>query len=77
MKQWFYHFFTDETFFERTIRSCIVLVATILPNVTGLPSWVTGIGIAVAVWIGIGQKNNDPSYPVSVDNVTNGLKGVK
>ena len=69
MYGWFKKFFTDETFFERSMRSLIVLASFVLPTITGLPTWVTGLGTALAVFIGAGQKNNDPKYPVHEDNV--------
>lgn len=69
MIPFFKKLFTDETAFVRFMRALLALVAGLLPLVAGLPPWVTPVGTAIALFVGSGDKNNDPQHPVPSDNI--------
>jgi hypothetical protein len=65
MKEWFVKLFTDETFFERALRSCVAILGgglqfVQLPTHPTMESVLRGVGVAAvggALMIGAGEKN--------------------
>lgn len=72
MIPWITKLFTDETVFERLLRAALMFGALLAPQLTDAPQWVSAIGAALAVFIGIGEKN-----PPEVEDVIRSWRRVQ
>ena len=60
MVAWIKALFFDESRFDRFLRSGIAFAAILLPTIDGVPEWVKAVGVAAALFIPAGQKNDQP-----------------
>lgn len=60
MIAWFKALFFDESRFDRFLRAGIAFTAILLPTLEGVPEWVRALGVALALFIPAGQRNDQP-----------------